>query len=309
MTSLSEILDMAKVLTKALKVKPLPRDTRLSLGLMVEQNAARNPSALMCLFEGTSITWGQFNTLANRFAHQLKQLGIRKGDVVSIMMDNRIENLAAITAVAKVGGASAMINTHLTDEPLLHCITSVNSRKLIVGEEWLDSINAIRSQLSLNNPADFIFIRDQGKEPCPDWATPCRPDDFSAHNLPETQTIQLKDLAYYIFTSGTTGLPKASVITHDRHHRMSTAFAEVALDMKPTDRIYVCLPLYHSSAMFIGFGSITRSGASMFLRRKFSASNFLDEARQYNTNCFSYIGELCRYLLLQPEKPNDAINP
>ena len=309
MTSFSEIVAMAKVLAKAVKARPQPRDTRMSLGLMVEQNAAKTPDALMCLFEGKTVTWGQFNTLANRMAHQLKQMGVKKAEVVAVMMDNRIENLVAVTALTKLGAAASMLNNNLTDEPLVHCINSIDSRRIIVGEEWLEPIDAIRGQLPHSSPKDFLFVRDQGKTPCPDWATAWRPDDFPAHNLPETRTIQLKDLAYYIFTSGTTGLPKASVITHDRHCRMAMAFGEIALDMQPTDRIYVCLPLYHSSAMFIGFGSVTQAGASMFLRRKFSASNFLDEARQHNTNCFAYIGELCRYLLLQPQKPDDASNP
>lgn len=309
MTRFSEVLDMAKVLAKAIRTKPLPRDTKLSLGLMVEQNATRTPNAIMCIFEGSTITWGQFNALANQMAHQLKQLGVKKGDVVAIMMDNRIENLAAITGLVKLGAAASMLNTHLTDHPLVHCITSIGSKKIIVGEELVDPINAIRKDLPFKDTTDFLFVRDQGKTSCPDWATECRPDDHSKNNLPETQHIQLKDLAYYIFTSGTTGLPKASVITHDRHYRMSLGFGSIALDMQPTDRIYVCLPLYHSSAMFIGFGSITFAGASMFLRRKFSASNLLDEARQHNTNCFAYIGELCRYMLLQPRKPNDAANP
>jgi citronellyl-CoA synthetase len=84
---------------------------------------------------------------------------------------------------------------------------------------------------------------------------------------------------------------------------------KAGLKCSEKDRIYVCLPLYHGTGLMIGVGAAFSSGASVFLRRKFSASNFLDEARRYETNCFVYIGELCRYLLSTPAKPDDADNP
>lgn len=311
MGAVSEFFSMVKALSKATKVKPLPKDTKLSLGLMVEKRAAEAPQNIMCVFEGKTIRWGEFNEYANQIAHNLKNQGIKKGDAVAVLMDNRIENMACVTALCKLGAVAAMINTSLTEKPLEHCITCVGSKKIIFGEELTDPLEEVKGDLGFDK-ADMIWVRDEGiteSKGCPDWATELNAESESRFNLPDTKDIELKDLAYYIFTSGTTGLPKASLITHDRHYRMSLGFSLIALDMKPSDRIYACLPLYHSSGMFIGFGSVMQSGASMFLRRKFSASNLLREARENNTNCFAYIGELCRYMLHQPVKPDDADNP
>jgi citronellyl-CoA synthetase len=307
----SEVLGMLGVIRKAAKIKPLPKETKLSLGLMIEQRAAASPNSVMCVFEGNTTSWAQFNELSNRIAHFLKAKGVKKGDAVALLMDNRVENMACVTALSKIGAVAAMINTSLTDKPLLHCISSVGSTKIIVGQELLTPLCDVKGDLSLSSN-DIFWVKDAALLDSPeasDWADELLCFDQPTTNLSETQSIQLGDLAYYIFTSGTTGLPKASLITHDRHYRMSLGFSSVLLDMNESDRIYACLPLYHSSGMFICFGSITHSGGSMFLRRKFSASNFLREARENETTCFAYIGELCRYLLHQPAQPDDAQNP
>ena len=112
-----------------------------------------------------------------------------------------------------------------------------------------------------------------------------------------------------MFTSGTTGLPKAAIVGHGRFLNNAYLGHRLGLKTKPSDHIYLCLPLYHGTGLFIGFGAAILSGASMFLRRRFSASRFLDEVRAEGTNTFIYIGELCRYLLAQPKRPDDADNP
>ncbi|HAU15275.1 MAG: long-chain-acyl-CoA synthetase [Pseudomonadales bacterium] len=311
MGAVTDVLTMLGVIRKALKLKPLPGDTPLSLGSMVAQRAQQSPDNVMVVFEGVTLTWGQFNTKANQMAHYLKSQGVKKGDAVALLMENRIENLACVTALAKIGAVAAMINTSLTEAPLLHCIKSVASVKVIVGQELLSPLSEIRSELGLASN-DIFWVQDaalSGAGVAPEWAVALDFEGQPGTDLPQTAEVTLSDLAYYIFTSGTTGLPKASRITHDRHYRMSLGFSSILLNMSEQDRIYACLPLYHSSGMFICFGSIIHSGGSMFLRRKFSASNLLREARQHQTTCFAYIGELCRYLLHQAPQPDDADNP
>jgi citronellyl-CoA synthetase len=85
--------------------------------------------------------------------------------------------------------------------------------------------------------------------------------------------------------------------------------AKAGLKCTEQDRLYVCLPLYHGTGLLIGVGASFSSGASMFIRRKFSASNFLPEVREHNCTGFIYIGELCRYLSNTPAAPDDHINP
>ena len=76
--------------------------------------------------------------------------------------------------------------------------------------------------------------------------------------------------------------------------------AKAGLRCTEKDRVYICLPLYHASGLMVGAGAAFMSGASMFVRKRFSASAFLAEIREYNCTRFVYVGELCRYLLASP---------
>jgi acyl-CoA synthetase (AMP-forming)/AMP-acid ligase II len=122
--------------------------------------------------------------------------------------------------------------------------------------------------------------------------------------LPE-QALTLGTPIFYIFTSGTTGLPKASITTHMKVFRAGTQFGVNVMSLKPEDTYYCALPLYHSNALTVGFGSCLSSGATLALRRKFSASQFWQDCIKYEATAAIYIGELLRYLLAQPVRERD----
>jgi fatty-acyl-CoA synthase len=117
--------------------------------------------------------------------------------------------------------------------------------------------------------------------------------------------VQAKDTAFYIFTSGTTGFPKASVMTHRRWLAALAAFGGLGLRLKSSDTLYSCLPLYHNNALTVALSSVINSGATLALGKSFSASKFWDEVIAGDATAFIYIGEICRYLLNQPPKPTD----
>src|SRR4029450_357013 len=265
----------------------------------------------MLLFEGRQVTWKEFNARAKQFAHALKARGIGHGDIVSLMMDHRLEFLAALGAVAKLGAVTSLINTNLRGRPLTHCVSVTQSKAWIFGEELTDAVAGIKADLTLQEGSGFLFVADAGKTRAPNWAVDLGAEatSASASNLPETQRIKLGDNATYLFTSGTTGLPKAAVVSHRRFLSTGLTTWRLGLKSNENDRLYICLPLYHGTGLMVGFCSALWSGSSMFVRRKFSASNFLKETREYGTTCFVYIGELCRYLVNQPAQPNDADNP
>jgi len=165
--------------------------------------------------------------------------------------------------------------------------------------------------LSLEEGSAFLFVADAGRTHAPNWAVDLTKEaaDAPTSNLPETQRIKLGDNATFLFTSGTTGLPKAAVVSHRRFLATGLTTWRLGLKSNENDRLYICLPLYHGTGLMVGFCSALWSGSSMFVRRKFSASNFLKETREYGTTCFVYIGELCRYLVNQPAQATDADNP
>ncbi len=276
--------------------KPPSDDTRTSLGLMFQNTAAKysDKSAIVC--GDSELSWGEFNALTNQFAHSLKSQGVARGDCVAVLIENRTELLCSIFALAKIGATAGLVNTSLTDRPLAHCIGIIDSKKCLVGQELLTAVAGIRSELTLQG-SDYLWVADPLISiTAPDWTT-----DFSATlesmptaNVPETDEIIAGEIALYIFTSGTTGLPKPAVIYHRKIMSAAKPYSTVGFHAKPSDRMYICLPLYHATGFLLGIGSCLHSGASMFVRRRFSATQFWPEVQQHRTTLFVYVGELCR---------------
>ena len=226
------------------------------------------------------------------------------------MMENRIELLASVMALSKLGVAAAMINTSLTGRSLAHCISITGSSICLFGEERLAAIDEVRGGLELDDGA-YLFVPDSGDVAAPEWSRDLSQlaQEASDSNLPETAEVTLGDTVLNIFTSGTTGLPKSAVVSNRRLLISAGLSHLLGLRCNEQDRIYLCLPLYHGTGLFLGFGAALLSGACVIVRRKFSASAFLPEVRDHRANCFIYIGELCRFLVNSPEQPGDADNP
>jgi citronellyl-CoA synthetase len=296
-----------------LKREMVPRspDERFCIGAQVAKNAATWPDQIAYSCDGRTITWDGFNKLANRYAHSFLARGISAGDTVSVMMENRIAFLGVIFGLNKIGVTAALLNTSLTGRPLIHCISTTGSRACVVGEECGAAIAGIKDELSLRSGKDYLYVAEDNDNPCPDWTDDL---DADAQDRPwtdpkETDAIELGSVALYIFTSGTTGMPKAAIMSNKRYLGTASLSALGGMRLEPKHRVYNCLPLYHATGLVVGVGGALVSGASTFIRRKFSASNFLSEARREGTTHFVYIGELCRYLLSTPTRADDANNP
>jgi len=309
------IKDFVSILPFIAAYKPPTDHKAVSMGRVFQQTAAKNAKRSAIIFEGRDLNWQQFNELANQFAHLLKQQGVKRGDVVSLLMENRIEMLAAIIGASKIGATLALINTSLRGKPLVHCISITESSKCLLGEELQDAIAQVRSDLPLAD-GDYLWVRDDNGMGADNSETPAWCFDVMANlhampvvNLTETADIKAGEKALYIFTSGTTGLPKAAIIYHRRFMASASVGWKIGLRAKAKDRIYLCLPLYHTTGFSLGFGSSMLSGASLILKRKFSAREFWPDVKHHRANQFVYVGELCRYLVMQKEHPDEIDNP
>ena len=311
MGAISEFFGNLKVLVRAATTKPPPAESIESFSLLVEKNAQRIPSRPAIVCEGETETWQGLNERANRVANHLKGQGIVKNDCVSLFMQNRVEFLVQAVAICKLGAIAGLINTNLTKQQLTHCISLTKSRKCIFGEEQTNSLNEVRSELTLKDGKDFLYVRDTGTGPAPNWAVELdsRSMDSSTENPIETQSVNAGSTAFYLFTSGTTGLPKAARVPHRRVLPAAGISANLLLKIDETDRMYNCLPLYHGTGLMIGVTAAFSVGATTILRRKLSVSAFWDDIRKYDCTCFVYIGEFLRYLLTHPETANDKDNP
>lgn len=275
-----------------------------SIGLRLQEVAEATPHATAIKFEGRRWTYAEFNGWANRTAHACQRAGVRPGDVVAILMSNRPDTLAAIAGVVKLGATAAMLNHNQRGAVLAHSIRLSKPAMLVVGEECADAIASLTDgDDAIADIATRAWDGSDTPQGWLNWVDAC--DRQTSANLPETAQITLQQTAFHIFTSGTTGLPKASRMTHYRWIKGMAGLGQMTLRLTGDDTLYCALPLYHNNALTVCWGAVLANGAALSLSRKFSASRFWNEIRDADATAFCYIGELCRYLLNQPESPRD----
>jgi len=286
-------------------------DTQMSMGSVLEHNAEVYQNNPAILYEDVAYTHKEFNESINRYAHYFRSEGVKKGDEVIVLVDNRPELLMIIGAMSKLGAISSLINPNQRGEILLYSINLARGQYFIVGEELLDAFEEIEVGLKLVEGERLYYQPEKDERPVPKNHTylPDRLKDQPVSNPPTTKEVTLGDRFAYVFTSGTTGLPKASIQTHRRWFAGQYWFGKIVMNLKPKDVFYCPLPFCHTNALSVAWGAVTARGTALAIRRKFSASNFLSDVRKFNANSFIYIGEICRYLMNQPEKPDDADNP
>jgi fatty-acyl-CoA synthase len=116
------------------------------------------------------------------------------------------------------------------------------------------------------------------------------------------------DVFMLIFTSGTSGAPKAVRCTH-RKIAVPGQYLTQGFGIGPDDVCYLAMPLFHSNAVMAGWSVGVTAGATLALRRRFSASGFLPDVRRYGVTYFNYVGKPLSYILATPEQPDDDDNP
>lgn len=250
-------------------------------------------TALLC-WDG-SLSFAALSARANQYARWAIDRGIKQGDVVCLYMPNCAEYLPIWIGITSIGGVVALLNTNLTGQSLAHCVNSVAPVHVVFASELADPLSKTIPLMA----APSLWSHGEPETQFP------RIDDeierYSGHRLAgnERRPITLDNLALLIYTSGTTGLPKAATISHRRIMQWSHWFAGL-MDTKSSDRIYNCLPLYHSVGGIVATGAVLVNGGSVVVRKKFSIQHFWNEISECECTLFQYIGELCRYLVQSP---------
>ena len=274
---------------RALKMTtPIAKNPTRVFPVVIDELAQRFGDAPALLSDRERFSYRALAERSNRYARWALREKLAKGETVCLLMPNRPEYMAAWIGVTSVGGVVALINTNLIGPSLAHCIDIVAPKHIIVAAELAD---AFASAWPLLKSAAKIWSHgESGDFPRIDREIDALPGDRLAPS--ERAALTIEDHALYIYTSGTTGLPKAANINHYRVMLATSAFAGV-MDTRPTDRMYDCLPLYHTAGGLVATGAVLLNGGSVVIREKFSAREFWDDVVRYDCTLFQYIGELC----------------
>ncbi|XP_077989528.1 long-chain fatty acid transport protein 2-like [Glandiceps talaboti] len=273
------------------------------------ESVERHPDKACIVYNNKVHSYKQMNTWSDQFANFMYGEELKCGDTVAIFMYNEPFYLCAWLGCAKLGVKCALLNYNLRKTSLVHCLAATNVSHIIVGQGdgLVTAIEEISDHLKENDIKVWVHgdhkagtgkFRDitSDVQTCSDEPIPKE----------RRRGVRPNHVSVYIYTSGTTGLPKAGKITHTRHLGGSNIFS--VFKLKRDDIFYICLPFYHSSGIMLSLANGMRLGTTMVIAPKFSASRFWQDVRKHNVTVVFYVGEICRYLLAQPESDKDKEN-
>jgi len=269
----------------------------MSLSATLKAQARAIPDHSFLLWEGRAYTYAEADRRVTHIAAALFGCGVRSGQTVGLLFDNHPDCLTALAAANRLGVTVAILNPSLRGAALSHALSVTGVRDLISLREAPDvgELDGVRRLLIGQGEAqNHTRFRETTL-------------DLEAIDavLPPTLPLdagQAKDIACLMFTSGTTGKPKAVKISNRRWVLAATA-AAVGCDLNPTDTVYCCLPLHHGTGLLLAASGALLGGCRLAIAPRFSVRQFWEDVRRTGTTVVFYVGELCRYLVSAPPSP------
>lgn len=307
-------------------IKTFPRDISLSISfvrLMVRMKlwelkgwttaqifynlVEKHPGKTAFIHEDKAWNFYEVEDYSNRVACYFKEKGIKRGDAVAVFMESCPQYVACWLGLTKIGAVGALINTNQRQQVLAHSVSIADCKAIICGIELCEALAEVIDKL----PNVQVYIV-RGMEQSDILPNSVNLDKalFRVDNhrvVEDIEQAKMTDKILYIYTSGTTGLPKAAVMTHARFIFMALG-ANKTLRVRENDIIYTSLPLYHTAGGLLGVGQALLHGNTVILRSKFSVSNFWTDCIKHKCTVAQYIGEMCRYLLAAPERPEERLH-
>ncbi len=298
----SDYAYLTGVLRSISKISKIVKNPGRTYPQVVRDLAAAHGDKVALISEREQMTYRGYDRRGDQYARWAMTHSVQKGDVVALMMPNRPEYLAAWLGITRAGGVVALLNTNLTGTALAHCINIVKPRHVIVDAKLIESFATAAPDIGAGPQFWCHGAEREGYE-----RLDTKLDGLSDAPIPEGDLprLTIEDKCLYVYTSGTTGMPKAANLNHYRVQSVMFGFSG-AMRMRSDDRVYVCLPMYHTSGGVLGPCSALTAGASVVLRERFSASTFWRDIADNECTIFIYIGELCRYLLNGPPQPGET---
>jgi fatty-acyl-CoA synthase len=274
----------------------IERSPERILARVVEEQALERPHAQALISDEQQLSYRALASLARRYGRWALAQGFGKGETVALVAHNHPGYMAAWLGLGSVGVVVALVNTNLRGEALAHSLAAAVPRAIIAEEALAPAVEEAAGRLA----APLPVWRLGGANRALEHALAALPDQPLSPE--ERRGVTIRDPALLIYTSGTTGWPKAAFVSHRRVMSWGSWFAGL-LGVTAEDRLYDCLPMYHSVGGVVATGALLAAGGSVVIVRRFSASRFWDDLVRWDCTLFQYIGELCRYLVKAPPSP------
>ena len=264
----------------------------MTLAQVLAARAAEIPGRDLLRMPGRTLTFGDFDREVNRLANGLLAAGVRRGEMVGVMLPNCPEYALLWLALLRIGAVEAPINTAFRGPGLAHLLDLCKCRLLVIDESFLPVLAEIRGGLEhlerVVTRGELAELRGADRDP--------------------GAVVREEDVAQIFFTSGTTGRSKACLFDHRYAVRQAELFIR-GMQLRDDDVLHNCFPLFHIDAAVLTLAPAIVQGCTAALSERFSASRFWDEIRGFEATCFDFMGATLTILWKQPERPDDADNP
>lgn len=301
--SLSESLrwQVARLAT----LERLSPETRVSFGLSLEEKARKNPHGAWFIYDSRGQSYSEANLRVDNVVKGLIACGVRPGQHVGVLMNNRPSYLSLVTAVSRLGAVSVLFSPD-SHRASLHRALELAPVDVLVADP--DNIAMARQ-----NYAGKLLMLGAPKTSRPQIADviDMEPIDTEAMAFPhwyQPNPGRAEDLAMVMFTAGRYDEPRAARITH-RRWAVAAYGAAAAASLSPKDTVYACTPLHHASGMLVAAGGALVGGARLAMTSVFSPERFWPEVRRYGVTVVFYAGEMLRELVDAPSYRGEQQNP
>ena len=279
------------------------RDPERILPRAMSEWASKYRDAMALVSDRESFSFRGLEKRMNQYSRWALGAGAMRGETVALMMGNRPEYFAIWLGLIQAGLIVALISPDLRAPAVAHALKVACARRVIAAAECADvCADAIAG---LDDGIEILVHGDgQSDRRRIDLAVSDQSGEALAEG--ERRPVSLADRALRIFTSGTTGLPKAAEVSHRRLVVWSHWFAGLA-GLTCSDRLYNCLPMHHSVGGVVALGAPLVFGGSVAIAERFSARSFWSDVARFECTAFQYIGELCRYLVAASDGPEEKV--
>ncbi len=258
--------------------------------------------------DGRTYTFRDVHLLSNRLANGLRTRGIRKGSHVAVMMQNCPEQLLTYFALGKLGAVAVPINVAMRGTMLTYFLSQSDSSALVIQGELLQQFLEIGRDVPL--VSQVVVLGDESGIPAgaagqSGAAFVSFADASSKDDTAPDVAVDFRDLAFIMYTSGTTGPSKGVMFGQARSLLAGLNNAE-AFGFRHTDRSYVSLPLFHLNALQGSVYAAIVTEGEVVLAPRFSASQFWGDIRKYGVTMFNMLGSMANILWSSPPSPDDT---
>ena len=284
----------------------------LTIGNVLAQKAKKhgNKTFLTYLSDGRKYSYLDIDRISNRLANGVLTQNLGPKAHVAILMENCPEQVLIFFALGKIGAVSIPINAAAKGDLLQYFLTQSDSTALFIQEKFLERILALDKSL-IHKMKLVVVVRDETSETtpknCGNWHCVDFEKLMNLSDEPPSIPVSFRDLSMILYTSGTTGPSKGCRFSQARTLLWGMSHAE-ALGYRNSDVFYICMPLFHVSALFGGVFNALTLEASVVLQKRFSASRFWKDVRDCSATVANMMGSMANILWGREPSPDDGVH-